>query len=498
MSYPVRARSPRLSLLVVALGLVAMPACKKKGKGGSNPEQTKEQLEAKISEAKKAAKASELVVQANKDLEVGRYVSAMKKAQEALAAEPNDADAYAVFGAAHWRAGDPEASTESFRKSLEIDPKNFGGGIGLGNSLQSKGQFAEAAKVQEGFIKDDPKQLRPHVVQMWSHYALHDYDAAAKSLDEIFKVMPNDDPSLPLMQSTQAFVRPFVGKGPLMQVKGTTGSSDANASHEVGLKYSGATIAGEFAQVVFLESQNVTVLDTELAAKLKLPSLGKFKAPGAKEDSQIVLIPSIKFGDLSLENVPAMVQPLDAFAGIGERPGLVLGRYAMHALGAITFDFPKRALTIAKDAPAKAPDGFVELPLFFATNNVIHAPVVPIKINGSDYRFFAYFGGFGPASVTVARKQYLKSGALPRAVANPEDAEYGRKMVLIDSLDIGGTVVKGLGGLVLVKEPPDENLAGLLVATGFEIGGYVNLALLANWKVTYALAAGKVFVDVDG
>lgn len=498
MPHLVRARSSRLSVFVLAVGLVAVPGCKKKGKGGNNPEQTKEQLEAKIVEAKKSAKANELVVLANKDLDNGRYVSAMKRAQDALATEPKDADAYAVLGAAHWRAGDPVASTEAYRKSIEIDPKNFGGGIGLARNLQAMGQFGEAAKLQDTFIKDDPKQLSPHVVQMWSYYAMGDFDAASKSLDEIFKVMPSDEPSLPLMQSIAAFVRPFVGKGPLMQVKGTTGSSDANASHEIGLKFAGATVAGEFSQVVFLESQNVTVIDNELATKLKLPSLGKFKLPGANEESQIVLIPSIKFGDLSLDAVPAVVQPLDGFAAIGERPGVVLGRYAMQALGGITFDFPKHALTITKDAPAKAPDGAVELPLYFATNNVIHAPVVPIKINGSDHSFYAYFGGFGPASLTIVRKQYLKSGALPRAVANPEDAEYGRKMVLVNSLDVGGNVITGLGGLVLVNEPPEANLAGLLVATQFEIGGYLNLALLANWKVTYALAQGKIFVDTDG
>ena len=42
---------------------------------------------------------------------------------------------------------------------------------------------------------------------------------------------------------------------------------------------------------------------------------------------------------------------------MGERPGVMLGRQALGALGAITFDFPTKSLTVEKNAPASAPDG---------------------------------------------------------------------------------------------------------------------------------------------
>ncbi len=50
-------------------------------------------------------KAMGLVDLANEDLKKGRFVSTQRKANEALAGDPKNADAYAVLGAAAWRAG---------------------------------------------------------------------------------------------------------------------------------------------------------------------------------------------------------------------------------------------------------------------------------------------------------------------------------------------------------------------------------------------------------
>ena len=174
---------------------------------------------------------------------------------------------------------------------------------------------------------------------------------------------------------------------------------------------------------------------------------------------------------------------------------MIFGRQAMHALGSITFDFPKRALTITKDAPAAAPTGAADLPLLLVSFHVLQAPAVPVSIGGSDYKFFAYLGGTYRAGLSVARKQYLKSGNLPRAIENPEDAANGLKMVYLDKFKLGEIQQPGVGAIVLLNAEPDATLSLFVNNTAFELGGYVNLALMQSWKITYALGKGRLYVE---
>jgi len=489
-------RSTRLGLFLAALALVAGPACGKNKKGSKGPTESPEQIEKKISDAKKNAKAGSLIDLANEDLAQGRYKSAAKRAEEALVANPQDANAHAVLGAALWRAGDYDGSTAAYRKAIEADAKNFGAVLGLSRNLQAAGQHKEAAELQDTLIAQDKEQVDPRLGKLWSYYALLEVDAASKELDEIFKKLPANDPQLPLVQAHASFMRALVGKGPFHQVTGATGSSDANLNLDVGVKYSGATIGSEFGQVVFLEIREEALIDIDLAKQLKLPELAKFKPiDAAGEEQAIVLVPEVKFGALSIKNVPAIARSLEPYAGIGEKPGMILGRQAMHALGSIAFDFPKRELTITKDAPAEAPKGAADLPLLLVSFHVLQAPAVPVSIGGSDFTFFAYLGGTYRAGLSVARKQYLKSGNLPRSVENPEDPQNGLKMVYLDKFKLGETQQPGVGAIVLLNPEPDPTLALFVNNTAFELGGYVNLALMQGWKITYALGKGRLYVE---
>lgn len=497
MSYRPSARSSRILALVVATAFT-LPACGKNKKGSKGPVQSQEDAAAKVAEAKKTAKAATLVELANKDLEVGRYVSATKRAEEALKTDEKDADAYTVLGAARWRAGDFDGSTEAYKKAVELSPKNFGAVLGLARNLQASGQHAEAAKLQDALIEEDKKQVDPRLTRFWSHYSIGDFDSAAKEVDEIFKLLPAKDALLPLVQAFAAFVRPLAGKGPFFQITGTTGSSDANLNPSAGLKYSGGVIGGEFGQVVFFEGREECLIDADLAKTLKLPEIGKFKPIDASEEQSIVIVPSVKFGDLELTKVPAIARSLDTFAVIGEKPSLVLGRQAMHAFGSIGFDFPKHALTVTKDAPTAAPEGMVELPFLLLSIHAFSWPAIPIALNGSDYRFYVYLGGLFPAGVSIAKKQFLKSGYLPRTVENPEDPTNGLKILYVEKVAVGDKQIAGVGAHVLVNTPPDASLGDVLTNTGFELGGYLNNALMANWRVTYSLPKGRVYIDTDG
>ncbi|MCA9707451.1 MAG: hypothetical protein KDK70_16485, partial [Myxococcales bacterium] len=489
----------RLVTAAVVLGLCALPACGKKKDGETKaPGDAKSaaEVQAAIDKAKQEARVSQLIELANQDLASGRYVTAAKRADEALEENPNNADAYAVIGASRWRAGDFEGSTQAYRKALELDAKNYGAAVRIAGNLQAQGQHLEAAQLQDKLLAEDPEQLEPRLYKLWSYYALCDADNAVKTVDEIFPRMGKDDPLLPLVQAYAAFMRPFEGKGPLCAVKGDKGSSNLDLHLGYGIKYSGGVMSGEFAPVMFLETREEAVIDAALAKTLKLKELAKYRPPGAEADVPVVLVPSVKFGDLELQNVPATVQPLEAYTEVtgGETPGVILGRQAMQSLGTITFDFPAHTLELAKAAPAGPADGEVELPLLMLSMHVQHAPVIPLRIDGSDHDFFAYLGFTFGSGLAITKKHYLKSGHLPRELDPPDDADAGLKMVYVDSFSLGDRTLSGTSGLVLVNEPADATLDVFLRNTGFEVGGHVNLNMLQTWRVTFALGDGKVFI----
>lgn len=500
LSRPSTLTSPRLTVLGLALALSALTACgKKEGEQTANPEdgggKTAQQIQAEIEQAKQDAKVSQLIELANKDLANGRYVAAAKLANDALAENPDNADAHTILGASRWRAGDFDGSTAAYRQALEIDALNFGAALGLARNLQAVGKHLEAAQLQDALLEDDPEQLDPRLTKLWSYYALCDAENVIKAVDEIFPRMGKDEPLLPLVQAYAAFMRPLEGKGPLCAVKGDKGSSNLQLDLAYGLKYAGATVGKEYAPVVFLETREEAVIDANLAKTLALPELAKYKPPGAETEVPIVLIPSIKFGELTLENVPATVQPLDAYAEVmGERPGVFLGRQALQGLGTVTFDFPANTLELAKEAPAGPADGEIELPMLMLSMHVAHAPVIPVSIEDSDHRFFAYLGFTSSSGLSVTRKHYLKSGYLPRHVEPPDDPDAGLKMVYVDGFTLGDTTLPGTSGLVLVNEPPDPTLDMFLRSTGFEVGGHVNLNLLQTWRISYALGEGKIYI----
>lgn len=486
----------RLTVGLLAAGLIGLPACKK-GKGSNEPGggASKEEIAKQVEQAKKEAKVAGLVDLANKDLGNGRYVSATKRAEEALAENPDNADAHAILGAARWRAGDFAGSTEAYEKALELQPTNFGASLGLARNMQTVGNHQRAVELADVLLKEDEKQVDPLLTKLWSYYAMANADESVKVLDQIFQVLPAEDPQLPLIQSYAAFMRPLEGKGPLCEVKGEAGTSDANIDHAVGMKYTGAEIGGDFQRVILFENREEAIIDTKLVKKLKLKELGKVKMLGQEKEQGIVIVPEVKFGKISVKNVPAVVQSLDAYAAsMGERPGMILGRQALQAFGALTYDFPNKKLTLSKAAPDGPADGQAELPLLLVSMHVLNAPAVPIRIDGSEHQFFVYFGGIYKAGVAVTKKQYFKSGHLPREVTPPDDENAGLKMVLVDSVGLGEKTLRGMGGLVLVNEPPDQNLATLVENTAFELGGYVNLALIEGWTVTYSLPNGKIYV----
>lgn len=516
----------RLGLpLTMAALLLTGGACNKSA-GSTNPGEGKsaEQIEAERKAAVEQAKAAGLIDLANQELQSGRYVSARQRAEEALATNPNDADAYAVLGAAAWRGGDFTASTDAYRKALELDPNNFGAIDGLGRNLQAAGKHAESMELQDKLIAAEgegfqaascdaetecemgwcdqqagqcqpTRQARPRINKLWSQYLMLDAEAAAQTGDEIFVGSTATADESALVAPFVEFIRPLVGKGPFIQIEGTSATSDLDIDPVQGLKHFSATVGGEYSRTVFFELLNEARISPELADQLKLERLGKVRPFAMPNELDIVIVPEIKIGDLTIKNIPAFVDDLSPFATIGETPGMLLGRQVMQRFGAITFDFPGGSLALSVDAPADPPAGAADRPLLVIDSLALRVPVTEISIDGSEHGIWTWIGGTWQAAVALSGKAYLKSGHRPSEIDPPDDPDQGLKMVYVDDLAMGDVHVRGMGGYILTNTPPDPTIAAILEGTGFELGGYVNIAAMKLLKVTYLLPQGRMWVQ---
>ncbi|MFV8750717.1 tetratricopeptide repeat protein [Nannocystaceae bacterium ST9] len=520
----------------LALGLVlAVSGCAGKQGGTASPRgKSKADVEAEKEKAAEIAKIQGLIELANADLGNGRYVSARKRAEEALAEDPNNADAYVVLGAAEWRAGEFESSTEAFRKAIEIDPKNFGAAIDLSRNLRAMSQYDEALKVLEPVIAAEgegfaskaceslqdcvdaggwchptekvckaPVQIQTRRAQLWGYYTTLDVDKGIHVAGEVFLGVAGDDDAtkaiLEVIRAYSDFLKLFEGKS-LVEFEGETATiNDFGLDAYTGVKHAFALVGGEPSRVAFSEVQIESRVSPEAVERLKLTSLGKIKVFGmGDEEFDVVLVPEIDFQGMKLKNIPAVVQDLSFYeSGMGEIPAIVLGHQVLHRIGTMVADFPGGKLTLSKAAPTAAPAGATELPLLMLDQWYIHVPVTKIGLDGADFRFWAWIGGIHPSAVSTTAKTYLKSNHLPRDIENPEDPETGRKMVFVDHVAFGTSKVDGVGGLVFLDQPGDVGLDGVRDSNGlvgFEIGGYVNAALMKQLEVTYAFGQGKLWV----
>ncbi len=485
-----------LRALTVASLVIALAACGKKGET-QTPDGKKGSTAStgnNIEDAKAKAKSETLIDQANADLSRGRYVSARQKANDALAVDSNNADAYAVLGASHWRAGDYAASTKAFKEAIEIDKSNFGALLGLARNLQAAGNHKEAIELADQAANGDTKQVDPLLTKLWSYYAMADADNAVKTVDAIFPVL-GEDRMLPIVQALAAFIRPFEGKGPLITVEGAKGSSSAGLDVDAGLKYTGAEIGGEFQQVIFFELREEARIHADLAKSLGLKSMGKVKPIGGADELDVVLVPQVKIGDLKIKNIPALVDDLAPYASIGEVPGMLFGRQVFNRLGSVTFDFPNSSLELTAEVPAGPPAGAAEAPLLLLDMHILLVPITQVILDGSDFPFFAWIGGRYKAGMAVTRRSYLKSGNRPSELDELDDPTQGLKMVYFGEVAIGDHSTKGVGGLVLANNPPDPDLQQIISGTTFELGGYINLALMKGMKMTWVPSAGKLFIS---
>lgn len=521
-------RRPRSLFLTAALllpiSMLGVSGCDKP-KASANPEEVAaEGGVATPSEGKDSAKAGGLIQVANDDLSNGRYNAARKRAEEALAADDSNVDAYAVLGAANWRAGDFKDSYEAYKKGVELNPGHFGATLGFATALQANGEHEKALEVLDGLIAKESEgfaeakcvenscdvgscdqatqqcrpsmQVAPRFRKLSSQYLLLDVDNALKTADELFVGVGGADHEVAIARAYSSFLRPLSGKGKLVELEGSEGRSSLGLNYAFGAKYTQVKAGGKSQLAVLSEIANESMVNAADAQKLGLEELGKAKLPGQEQELSVVIIPEIAIGDLKIKNVPAVVQDLSAYGSeLGSVPSFVLGQQVLSRFGSMLWDFPKSEMVVRAEPLSSPPEGSVEVPMIMLDTLSNRVPAVQITVDGGKHPFWTWLGGFQASGIAVSKREYLRAGHRPEDLENPEDADQGLKIVYINKFSLGDLQEKGVGGLVMLNTPPDAVLGGVLNASTFQLDGYINYAMFARWAMTYDFRHGKLYIQ---
>ncbi len=95
-------------------------------------------------------------------MSAGRYALAFDKARALLAAQPNSADALALFGEAQYKQGDKRAASESLGRALAVDRRHARAHWVSGNLQQDDGQLDRAITSYRRALRADPHMAEAH------------------------------------------------------------------------------------------------------------------------------------------------------------------------------------------------------------------------------------------------------------------------------------------------------------------------------------------------
>ena len=499
--------------------LVGASACEKSGSVSTNPGDESAETNPAAgggASAQSATKAATLVDLANTELGHGRYQSARKRAEEALASNPKNVQAHAILGQAKMREGDYDAALEAFKNGSEIDPADFSNAIAYARALQMRGSHEEAIAVLDAQIASESKgwvekecdassqctdggicdqatnmcqptpQISPRYQKLLSYYAQLDVDKGLRVADEIFVGVGGTEIDLAFARVYAGFMRPLAGKGPFFQIEGESGESSLYLDVNTTERFIELSIDGKPARGMVVEFNEECRISPEFAEKLGAKEVGKSKLYGEEVDRNIYIIPSVKIGGLVVKNVPAIVAE-----GFGT--DIQLGRQFLYSLGSYTYDFGADKFRVAATSTG-APEGAGEAPLLFVDGYIARFPVTKMSVDAGQSDFWAYLPGYHLSGVSVSALEYYRAGHRQEDVLPPDDAERQLKAVIMDSVRVGGLEIKGISGAVLAGNPADPLLQTIANA-GFGAQGMINGPLLKRWTITFDLKRGRIYLQ---
>ena len=392
-------------------------------------------------------------------------LAALRSAQTAAEAEPDDATTQIELARAAWAAGHFDTSMQAARATLALDARepealllSARGHVLRGELQEALTQLGKAASVG---LKDDLIARE----QAWIHYRRHDFDKLARALDTAGNPV--------LAGRYRSFVgkplRPKMARGTCVSTIPLT-SIDPLAVVEI-------TIDDEPVSAIVDTGASDLILSASFASARGISVRPLGQTPPGTPTVGFGQAESLSVGDVTLTNVPVDVFDDRAMAEMaGERLPDVKAVLGLSLLAdfQVTVDVPGKALEVVgsrctSDLQARrVGEG---LPFW---QHETHYLYVMAEMNGAEGIYLINTGMRG-ADLTATQLAYAYAGIGAPVVRN--DAA---PMVVVKSFSLAGATLSGLEAAYGFFEQTST-------ADGFRLDGMIGLGAMGRrrWTIDY-------------
>jgi len=398
----------------------------------------------------------------------------LAKVREAAAAAPKDRDAQLAYTRIAWAAGHFEEAATAAQATLKLDPKETEALWILGRQQVLAGRFkeAEATLTRAGKAGGKPQLIFAQHAWIRSHQ--RDFAGIAKALDELG----------PENAALAGRYRTFVGQPLRVSVAGNGCQSDLNLTRDVGAPMLEVEIDGEKVVAMLDTGAADVIVDTKLAAKLKLPIRSRTPI-GEKAEIGHTQIGGLKIGDISIANVPVDVFPSETLAqmsGSRQAASAVIGVRVLEQFQ-VTYDLPAKKLSLVHTGPKCKPALAANRrgagsPIWLHETHFVYTLG---SMNGAEGLFLINTGMQG-VDLTATSRSYALAGIGAPALRRNEPA-----IVEVEDFSIGDLLhAKGLRGAYGYFEQGESS-------DQFRIDGMIGLDVLARRRVTFDFPERKLY-----
>ncbi len=399
-------------------------------------------------------------------------LAALEKAREAAQAAPKDAVAQVTHARTAWAAAHFEEAAEAAQRTLKLDPKEIEALWILAREQVMAGRYKEAEGTLTRAEKAGAKPQLVAAQHAWIRSHQRDFMGVAKALDTLG----------PENAGLAGRYRTFVGKP--LQVSAAPCQVELAISRDVGAPMVEVEIAGEKIMAMLDTGAADVIVDTKLAAKLKLPIRSRTPI-GEQGEIGHTQVDTVKLGGITVSGVPVDVFPTETLAQMsGSRlaASAVIGVRVLEQFQ-VTYDLPAKKLTLVqggakckKALSAHRSGGSVPLWL-----HETHFVYVLGAMNGAEGLFLLNTGMQG-VDLTATSRSYALAGIGAPAIRRGEPA-----IVEVADFSIGELLraqgMKGAYGYFEQGESSDQ----------FRIDGMIGLDVLTRRKVTLDFLERKIY-----
>ncbi len=393
------------------------------------------------------------------------------KAREAAAAAPKDRDAQLAYTRVAWTAGHFDEAAQAAQAVLKQDPKEIEALWILARQQVLAGKLKEAeatlSRAEKAGVK--PQLVAAQIAWIRSHQ--RDFAGVARALDSLG----------PDNAALAGRYRTFVGK-PLVVSGGC--QADLALTRDVGAPMIEVEVAGEKVLAMLDTGAADVIVDTKLAAKLKLPIRSRTPI-GEQGEIGHTQIDTLKIGGITIAGVPVDVFPSETLAqmsGSRQAASAVIGVRVLEQFQ-VTYDLPAKQLTLVHNGPKCKPNLAAQrkggsVPLWLHETHFVYTLG---HMNGAEGLFLLNTGMQG-VDLTATSRAYAQAGIGAPALRRGEPA-----IVDVGEFRIGELLtakdLKGAYGYFEQSESSDQ----------FRIDGMIGLDVLTRRKVTIDFPERKLY-----